>query len=278
MSNADDLRTRFAGLVSPIVAEPDARFGKLEVLANWLAATVLATQSEQAIDRRLILFRHDRAAGELLLGLPGIKISQHLLASTTHNSIEHAIESGIQIADHAIDSGTKLLFLGADRIDGNLDLEILVGALVRSDAASVTSNQGVSDQTWMTNVVRVRDEIFAVRDHIADPQALLTHTNSFDVAAMLGVICQAAKRATPVVLIGDAASCAALIASRVSHLTREWLIPAVGLTSPAGALAQHHLGRPPILELGITFDHDFQTPIAMTAPIIDAILSLLSTD
>lgn len=255
MTNDPDLRSRFADVTYPAASTVNPEFGRLDVLAGWLAATGLSNGEGRETDRRLILFRQDQFQG---------------------NSVEESIELGIKIADQAIDSGIRLLFITSDRVENNHDLEILVGALTRSDAASVASRQSVSDQTWMENVVHIRDEIFALRDLIADPPALLAHTQSMDVAAMLGVICQSANRTTPLVIIGDAAHCAAMIAARISHPTREWLIPAVDLTSQVGRVAQLHLDRRPILELGMTFDRDYQSPIAMATPIIDAVIALLT--
>ncbi len=278
-----DLFSRFADVAYPAAPESDSRFGKLDQLASWLAATGLSNRAGRAIDRQVVVFYKDQPEQSDVLyssvhlpELVGIKVSRHALAPIENDSVEKSIGLGIQIADRAIDSGTELLFVTSVRFGDDHDLEILIGALTRSDAASVASRQVVSDQKWIENVIHVRDEIFALRDQIADPIALLTHTHSIDVAEMLGVILQSAYRATPVVVIGDGAHCAALLASRISHLSREWLIPAVDLTSPAGAIAQAHLNRQPILELAMTFQHDYLTPVSMTAPIIDAVLELLA--
>jgi len=273
--NADELRVRFANLNSPDTSDPDPRFGRLDVLANWLGATGLANAADKTLDRQLVLFVEEQLASDELPELPWIKISQHPIPAYENSPVIESFESGIQIADQVIDSGTKLIFLASGRINERHDVEILIGALLRKDAATVTSLEGANDQTWMANVIQIRDEIFALSDRISDPLAMLAHTGSLDVAAMIGLICQAAKRLTAVVLVGDEATCAALIASRISHVTREWVIPAVDSTSPAGSLAQHHLDRPSILQLGMKFGRDFQTPIAMAAPIIDAILKLL---
>lgn len=290
MTSELELGNRFADLAA---LEPSPNFkqlGKLTSLADWLISTGLSVEDWRPAQRELIVFSPNQpkeSPQESLPELAGVKISHHWPASSDWPAssgdtsvldaldVLDSIEIGIQIADRAIDSGTTLLFLTSDQDGIRHDLEILIGALTRTDAASVAARQDISDQVWMENVTGIRDGIFAVRDRVADPVALLAHTQSLDLASMLGVILQSAKRATPLVLIGDAAHCAALIAQRISHRSREWLIPAVDLTSPAGALAQRHLDRQPILELAIPFGLDYLTPVSMTAPIIDAILRLV---
>lgn len=273
MTSDLDLYGRFANVAYPEPPTVNNQFGKLEGLASWLVATGLSNRDGRTLERELVLFSQDKSEHDLLHHPTDIKISRHSLS--TIESTEESIERGAQIADRAIDSGMELLFLATQRIRENHDLEILIGALTRSDAASVTSRQGVTDQEWMANAAYVRDEIFALRDLIADPPALLAHTRSIDVAAMVGVILQSANRATPLVIIGDGAHCAALLATRIAHLSREWLLPATDLTSQVGVMAQRHLNRQPILELAMNFDRDYQTPIAMTAPVMDAMLALL---
>jgi hypothetical protein len=275
MTSDFDLSSRFIDLAAPEPSPNLTEFGKLNALANWLITTGLSSRTSPHQAAELIVFSKSAADHEPSRTLPGINISKHAFANQ-EVSLEHSIELGIQIADRAIDSGVSLLFVtSAD--DGTAhDVEILIGALTRADAASVAVRTNVGDQEWMDNVIHIRDEMFALRDLIADPSALLTRTNSLDVAAMLGLILQSSNRATPLVLIGERAYCSALLAQRVSHRSRDWLIPALDLTSPAGTLAQQRLDRPPILELAMPFAVDYLSQASLTAPIIDAMLELLS--
>ncbi|OIQ73766.1 nicotinate-nucleotide--dimethylbenzimidazole phosphoribosyltransferase [mine drainage metagenome] len=252
-----DLYAKFSDLETLDLSTGDTAFGKLAPVASWLTATGLAKSENEELKRELIL------------------IDEQALASIEDNSIEAAIELGIEKVDRAIDSGSELLIVTSTRTQTHYDLEILVGALTRTDAATVAARHGLDDQTWMEIVVEIRDQIFANRDHLADPIALLANTKSLDVASMLGAILQSANRKTPVVLIGDAAHCAALLATRISHPCREWVMPALDLTSPVGVLTQRHLNRTPILELGMTLENDSTTAIALTTPIIDVVRSLL---
>jgi NaMN:DMB phosphoribosyltransferase len=277
MTRESDLSGWFSGLAEPAWPEFNARFGRLDALASWLVATAVPPRKRDPSDlpdRQLILLGDDYSVAHSVSLPAGIYISRY--QQSNPSSVDNEIQVGIQVADRAIDSGVALILLSSLRHESLHALEILVGTLTRTDAASVASRNNVGDVEWMENVTHIRDEMFLLRDRVGDPSALLTHTKSFAIAAMVGVILEAAKRATPVVLVGEAASCAALIASRISHPARAWTVPAVDLVSPIGALTQRHLDRPPILELGMEFGHDYQTPIAMTMPIIDAVLALLA--
>jgi NaMN:DMB phosphoribosyltransferase len=278
MTKESDLSGWFAGLAEPALPEFNGRFGRLDALASWLVATAVPPRKREPTDlpdRQLILIGDDYPVAHSLSLPPGVYISRYQQSNPP--SVDHEIQVGIQLADQAIDSGIALLFLSSQKTETPQALEILVGALTRTDAASVAARQDTGDAEWMENVTYIRDEIFVLRDRIGDPSALLTHTKSFAIAALVGVILESAKRSTPVVLIGEAASCAALIASRISHPARAWTAPALDLTTPIGALTQRHLDRQPILELGMEFGHDYLTPVAMTMPIIDALLALLAT-
>jgi NaMN:DMB phosphoribosyltransferase len=277
MTSDFDLSSRFVDLAAPDPSPNLTEFGKLNALANWLITTGLRSRVSPSRTRELIVFSKSDADHESSRALPGIKISKHPFANQ-EASVAHSIELGIQIADRAIDSGVTLFFVASDQETRAHDVEILIGALTRADAASVAVRTNVGDQEWMDNVIHIRDEMFALRDLIADPSALLARTNSLDVAAMLGLILQSSNRATPVVLIGERAYCSALLAQRVSHRSRDWLIPALDLTSPAGALAQLRLDRPPILELAMPFAVDYLSQATLAAPIIDAMLELLSSN
>jgi NaMN:DMB phosphoribosyltransferase len=275
MTHMFDLSHRFSELAYPASPAFNGRFGHLDSLASWLVATKVPMRTQDSMDRELVLFGEDQRASGWSSLPPGMRKSQSPISNV--DRVDSAIEYGIQTADRAIDAGVALLFLSSQKTESPHALEILVGTLTRTDAASVASRKNVGDSEWIENVTHIRDEMFLLRDDIGDPLALLGHTKSFGIAAMVGVILQSAKRATPVVLFGEAASCAALIATRISHRARSWTIPAVDLVSPVGALTQRHLDRPPILELGMEFGYDYLTPLAMTAPIIDAMLALLST-
>ena len=277
MTTDFDLSSRFVDLAAPDPSPNLTEFGKLNALANWLITTGLRSRVSPSQARELIIFSKSDADHDSSRGLHGINISKHAFANQ-EVSVDRSIEIGIQIADRAIDSGVSLLFLTSDEEARTNDVEILIGALTRADAASVAVRTNVGDQEWMNTVIHIRDEMFALRDLIADPPALLARTNSFDIAAMLGLILQSANRATPVVLIGERAYCAALLAQRVSHRSRDWLIPALDLTSPSGVLAQQRLDRPPILELAMPFAVDYLSQATLAAPIIDAMLELLSSN
>jgi NaMN:DMB phosphoribosyltransferase len=278
MTKEPDLSGWFSGLAEPVLPKFNGRFGRLDALASWLVATAVAHRKREPTDlpeHQLILIGDDYSVAHSLSLPAGVCISRYQQSNPP--SVDNEIQVGIQLADRAIDSGLAILFLSSQKMETPHALEILVGSLTRADAASVASRQNTGDVEWMENVTHIRDEIFSLRDRVGDPCALLTHTKSFAIAAMVGVILESAKRATPVVLIGEAASCAALIASRIAHPARAWTVPALDLTSSIGALTQRHLDRQPILELGMEFGHDFLTPVAMTMPIIDALLALLAT-
>jgi len=275
-----DLATRFADIRIPNEVSSLKRFGRLAPLADWLTSTSPNQIPEPITERELIVFsRNEKWASDASsVATGGSSINRRLVRVADSPETEPAIELGISAADQAIDSGIQLLFIAADRAETLNDIPITVGALTGRDAASVTPRRNARDELWMQNAAQIRDGIYAAREHLTDPVTLLSQTGASELAALLGCILQAANRATPVVLIDDAALTAALVARRIAYRSRDWVLPAVDLVSPAGQLAQRYLDRPPILELAVDFNADYLTPMIMTIPIIDAVLALLRND
>jgi nicotinate-nucleotide--dimethylbenzimidazole phosphoribosyltransferase len=75
-----------------------------------------------------------------------------------------------------------------------------------------------------------------------------------DLAALAGLLVQAALRRTPVILDGPAACAAALAAERIAPGARGWWLVGGVSPDPAATLAIGALGLTPLLDLRITAD------------------------
>ncbi len=272
-----DLAARFSDIRIPNEVSGLEWFGRLAPLANWLASTTPGRTPAPITRRELVVFSRteETVSSTSSITIGESSINRRLVRAVDSHKFEPSVELGISLADQAIDSGIQLLFIAADNAETFNDIPVIVGALTGRDAASVTPRRQMTDDLWMANAARIRDGIHAARDHLADLATLLSQTRSNDLAALAGCILQAANRATPVVLIGEAALTAALVARRIAYRSRDWVLPAVDSISPAGHLAERYLDRPPILELEIDFHADYLTPMIMTIPIIDTVLTLL---
>lgn len=274
-----DLAARFSDIQIPNEISGLEWFGRLAPLANWLASTAPGRIPTPITRRELVVFSRNKETVSSVssIAIGESSINRRLVQAVDSHKLEQSVELGISVADQAIDSGIQLLFITADNAETFNDIPVIVGTLTGRDAASVTPRRAMNDDLWMANAARIRDGIHAARAHLADPMTLLSHTRSTDLAALAGCILQAANRATPAVLIGEAALAAALVARRIAYRSLDWVLPAVDSISPAGQLAERYLDRPPILELEIDFNADYLTPMIMTIPIIDAVLTLLAT-
>jgi hypothetical protein len=103
----------------------------------------------------------------------------------------------------------------------------------------------------MRKAAAVRDALRRARPHARDPLALLRVAGGTDLAALAGVLVQAAVRRTPVLLDGLVVGAAALVADALAPGAKEWWLVAQRSPEPAMALVTTHLVLPPLLDLRI---------------------------
>ena len=109
----------------------------------------------------------------------------------------------------------------------------------------------IDDALWMRRCAAVRDTMRRGRPILADHVGLLAAVGGADLAAMTGLLLQAAARRTPVLLDGVATAAAALVAQRMAFRSSDWWAAAHRSPEPAHDLALDRLGLEPLLDLGI---------------------------
>ena len=165
-------------------------------------------------------------------------------------SAEAAFRVGMRLADEEIDAGADLLVTGAVGTATSTPAAVLVGVLTRHDAAAVTGRgAGIDDATWMRKCAAVRDALRRTRPHLGDPVGLLAAGGGADLAAVTGLLVQAAVRRTPVLLDGVVPAAAALLAHRIAFRAADWWLVAHRVPDPAHAVAIDRLGLTPVLDL-----------------------------
>lgn len=168
----------------------------------------------------------------------------------TAEEVEQAVAAGRAVVDEEVDGGADLLIpsslgVGATTVASSL-VSVLTGA---EPVAVIGRGSGIDDHGWMRKAAAIRDARRRARPPVRDPLALLRAIGGADVAALTGMLLQAAVRRTPVLIDGLVVGAAAMIADDLAAGARAWWLVAQRSPEPAMALAVEHLSMQPVVDL-----------------------------
>jgi len=188
---------------------------------------------------------------------------------------EGAFAAGLAIADEEVDAGADLLIPGDMGIGNTTPAAVLVAVLTGAEAAEVVGRgTGIDDAGWMRKTAVVRDALRRARPKADDPLALLATAGGADLAAMTGLLVQAAVRRTPVVLDGVVSAAAALVAERIAPGAVPWWVAGSRSTEPAQHRALERLALVPLLDLALRLGEG--TGGLMAVPLLAAAAATLA--
>ncbi len=167
-------------------------------------------------------------------------------------TVAGAVALGRTVVDEEVDSGADVIVPGSLGAGATTPAAVLVAALTGAEPVAVVGRgSGIDDAAWMRKAAAVRDALRRARPHVRDPLALLRTVGGADLAALTGVLVQAAARRTPVLIDGLVVGAAALLADELAPGARDWWLVAQRSPEPAMVLATEHLELPPLLDLGV---------------------------
>jgi nicotinate-nucleotide--dimethylbenzimidazole phosphoribosyltransferase len=170
----------------------------------------------------------------------------------TAEEVERAVAAGRAVVDEEVDGGADLIIPSSLGVGATTVASTLVSALTGAEpVAAIGRGSGIDDQGWMRKAAAVRDARLRARPHRRDPLALLRVVGGTDLAALTGMLLQAAVRKTPVLIDGLVVGAAAMLADELAKGARAWWLVAQRSPEPAMILAVQHLSLPPVLDLGI---------------------------
>jgi len=258
-------------------------WGRLAELGAWLA-TVQDHQPPVPFRRvRVVIFAadHDAAAGtessysaeqtarlaaEIRAGGTAVNVAARAAGATVRvvdvargsdppdsdpPDSERAVAGGRAVADAEVDTGADLLVPGVIGIGNGTGAAALVAGLTDSEPVAVVDRGPGDDAGWARQVGFVRAALLRARGCRHDPVALLDCCGGPAIAALTGLLAQAAQRRTPVVLDGAVAAVAGLLAERLMPGARAWWVAGTRSPEPAQKLALAQLGLIPLLDLSL---------------------------
>jgi nicotinate-nucleotide--dimethylbenzimidazole phosphoribosyltransferase len=180
------------------------------------------------------------------------------------DEVWRALAAGIALVDAEIDAGTDLIALGSLGRGGATAAAALVSALTAIEPVRVV-DRNLADAVWARRCVAVRDARRRSRADLGDVPRLLARIGGADLAALVGMILQAAARRTPVLLDGDpVVVAAALAAYTAAPRTARWTLVGHDRADPAARAALDRMGLDPVLSLGIRDDGGLGAMLALS--------------
>ncbi|MVN87117.1 nicotinate-nucleotide--dimethylbenzimidazole phosphoribosyltransferase [Deinococcus sp. HMF7620] len=171
-------------------------------------------------------------------------------SAMTEEETRQLILAGARAAQQAIEDGADFLIPGEMGIGNTTPAAAITARMLGAAPEAVTGRgTGVDDERLSHKVAVVRAAL--ERSPVTDPLAVLTEFGGYEIAAMLGMMLQAARERRAVILDGFVEGSAALIGVALNSNLRHFLFPA-GECAERGHRAQlEHLGLKPMFNLGL---------------------------
>jgi NaMN:DMB phosphoribosyltransferase len=180
----------------------------------------------------------DAVLGDAVLDPPLAALTETAGATVVAVSAA-SVEAGAAVVDREVDGGADLL-VPVVPLDGPLrEAAVIVAASTTGTEPARAVQWTGDDREWMRTCVAVRDGLRRVRLAGAgdDPWRLLELVGSSSLAALVGVLVQAAVRRTPVLLDGVAVAAAAMLGAAMDQSAVDWwMVPDRGTDPVARAV------------------------------------------
>jgi nicotinate-nucleotide--dimethylbenzimidazole phosphoribosyltransferase len=185
-----------------------------------------------------------------------------------------AIEAGFGIVEAEVERGLDLVATGEMGIGNTTAASAIVASLTGQGVAEVTGRgTGLDEDGWRHKVATIERALAINRPDPTDSLDVLAKVGGFEIAGLVGVILGAAAARRPVVLDGFIAGAAALVATALCPVARDYLIAAHNSVEIGHRVALAHLGLAPLLDLNLRLGEG--TGAALVLPLIDGALAIL---
>ena len=160
-----------------------------------------------------------------------------------------ALELGIDLVGEMKDQGFRLIATGEAGIGNTTTTSAMASVLLEKPVVEVTGRgAGLSDAGLAHKRMVIEQAIAYNSPNSADVLDVLSKIGGLDIATMTGVFLGGAVHGLPVLMDGVISAVAALCATQLNPLTREYIIPSHLSAEPAASLLCQELGFSPIIQ------------------------------
>jgi nicotinate-nucleotide--dimethylbenzimidazole phosphoribosyltransferase len=192
----------------------------------------------------------------------------------TREQARAAVETGVRIAE---DLAARVDVFGTgDMGIGNTTPSAAVAAAITGrPAAEVTGRgTGIDDLELRRKIAVVGRALKINRPDPHDALDVLAKVGGFEIGGIAGLIVGAAARRKPVVIDGFISTAGALIAQALAPAASEYIIAAHRSAENGHRLMHEHLGKEPLLDLGLRLGEGTGAALAMN--LVEAAVRILT--
>jgi nicotinate-nucleotide--dimethylbenzimidazole phosphoribosyltransferase len=192
----------------------------------------------------------------------------------TREQARTAVETGIEIA-HDLAARVDLFGTGDMGIGNTTPSAAVAAAITGRPAAEVTGRgTGIDDQELRGKITVVGRALETNRPDPHDALDVLAKVGGFEIGGIAGLILGAAARQKPVVIDGFISTAGALIAHALAPTAGEYMIAAHRSAENGHRLMHEHLGKKPLLDLGLRLGEGTGAALAMN--LVEAAVRILT--
>ncbi len=183
----------------------------------------------------------------------------------SNKEVLKAIETGIEMAEDAIQKGVTILGTGEMGIANTTPSSALFAALLPCSVEEVTGRgTGINDQKLNHKAQVIKKALAVNKDKLSSPVNILAALGGFEIAGICGLILGAAAHRIPVVVDGFISSAAALVTCKISDSVKDYLFFSHCSAEEGHQIFFERLGVRPILDLGMRLGEGTGAALAMS--------------
>ena len=233
----------------------------INVLSNHAGARVLVVDvginaelnHPELISRKVMMGTHNIAVG------PAMSRDQAI----------QALETGIEIACEEVAKGATILGTGEMGIGNTTPSSAILAACNGMPLDKMVGRgTGIQEEALANKIRVIRQALEVNHPDAGDGIDLVAKVGGLEIAAMAGLILGAAASKVPVVLDGFISSAAALVASRISLASVQYMIASHASVEPGHQHALKLLGLKPMLHMDMRLGEG--TGAALALNIVEA--------
>jgi nicotinate-nucleotide--dimethylbenzimidazole phosphoribosyltransferase len=196
-------------------------------------------------------------------------------AAMTHEEALQAISIGWETVEALAAKGVRLFATGEMGIGNTTSSSAMLAVLAGIDVQqAVGRGTGIDNERWLHKLKVVSQAITVNQADANDPLDVLAKLGGLEIAGLVGVILGAAAYNCPVIIDGFISSAAALVASRISPLSVNYMLGSHLSLEQGHAALLDAIGLSPMLQMDMRLGEG--TGAVLAFHFVDAALKIMS--
>ena len=182
----------------------------------------------------------------------------------TYDEAIRSIEAGIEVFEGEFANGLKIVGTGDMGIGNTTPSSAIAAVICGVDVTNVTGRgTGIDDNALENKIKTIKTAIDINKPNPKDPIDVLSKVGGFEIGGLAGVILAGAKNRVPVVIDGFISGAAALIATEIAPIAKDYIIASHRSVEAGHKIMLDHMEIKPILDLNLRLGEGTGAALAM---------------